>query len=211
MGYAGKLVEREQARVLRAEGLTMAEIATRLGVSRSSVSHWTRDVAFTPGPRHRGRAARPGGLQRARLAEIAALNQAGRERLGSLSEQAFLAAGAALYAGEGAKGDREVKFANTDPALVRLFCQWLRHFFVIEEARLRVRVYLHEGLDLEAAEAFWSDVTGVPRSQFRRAYRPLANPSIRHVRHVYGCVYVRYTCAETHRAVMGVVRALLLS
>ena len=211
MGYAGKVVQREQARVLRAEGLTMAQIAARLGVSRSSVSLWTRDVAFTPGPRHRGRAVRPGPLQRARLAEIEALDQAGRERLGSLSEQAFLAAGAALYAGEGAKGDREVKFANTDPALVRFFCQWLRRFFVIEEARLRVRVYLHEGLDLEAAEAFWSDVTGVPRPQFRRAYRPPANPSIRHVRHVNGCVYVRYTCAETHRAVMGVVRALLLS
>jgi hypothetical protein len=45
-----------------------------------------------------------------------------------------------LYAGEGSKTDGDVRFANTDPAMMRFFCAWLRHFFVIDEARLRVRV-----------------------------------------------------------------------
>ena len=39
----------------------------------------------------------------------------GIERIGTLSDDAFLAAGIALYAGEGAKTDGNVKFANTDP------------------------------------------------------------------------------------------------
>ncbi len=46
MGYRGKVAEQEQARGLRAEGYTMLEIATELGVSESSVSLWTRDVEF---------------------------------------------------------------------------------------------------------------------------------------------------------------------
>ena len=50
MGYRGKVREQEEARVLRAAGLTMPAIAERLGISRSSVSLWTRDVPFTPGP-----------------------------------------------------------------------------------------------------------------------------------------------------------------
>jgi hypothetical protein len=37
-----------------------------------------------------------------------------------LSDQAFLAAGVALYAGEGAKRDGAVNFANTDAAMARL-------------------------------------------------------------------------------------------
>lgn len=46
MGYRGKLVEQEEARRLRALGLTMPEIAAELRVSKGSVSLWTRDVAF---------------------------------------------------------------------------------------------------------------------------------------------------------------------
>jgi len=82
---------------------------------------------------------------------------------------------------------------------------------VIDESRLRVRVYLHEGLDLEAAERFWSQLTNVPRSQFNRPYRAKADASIRTNKHEHGCVYVDYHCSRTHREIMGVVRALLSS
>ena len=88
---------------------------------------------------------------------------------------------------------------------------WFRTFFEIDESRLRVRVYLHDGLDLEAAERFWSDLTGVPRSQFRAPYRAKADPTMRLTKHEYGCAYVRYSCSRTHREVMGLVRALLTS
>jgi hypothetical protein len=50
--------------------------------------------------------------------EIAALRAEGVARIGNLSEQAFLAAGTALYAGEGTKRDGTVSFANSDPKLV---------------------------------------------------------------------------------------------
>jgi len=126
-----------------------------------------------------------------------------------MGDEVFLAAGVALYAGEGAKTENAVKFANSDPAMVRFFCAWLRRFFVIDESRLRVSVYLHEGLDLDAAEVFWPQVTAIPRSQFRKSYRAVADPSIRHNKHEHGCAYVIYTCSRTHRAVMGLVRALL--
>jgi transcriptional regulator with XRE-family HTH domain len=166
MGYRGKLVVREQARALRAQGWTMPDIAAELGVSRSSVSMWTRDVVVEMGPR-RVRTPRPNRLRDARLAEIDAMNRLGLERLGALGEQAFLAAGAALYAGEGAKRDRWVGFTNSDPTIVGFFLAWLRAHFAIDEARLRVRIHLHEGLDLGAATAHWVAVTGVPVAQFR--------------------------------------------
>lgn len=209
MGYRGKVEEQAKARELRAQGLTLLDIATALGVSKSSVSVWVRDVEFTPSPRRTGARRRPHPAHEARLRQIEELNAEGIARLGALDDEAFLAAGVALYAGEGAKRDREVKFANTDPAMVRFFCAWLRRFFAIDEGRLRVRVYLHEGLDLDAAHAFWSEVTGVPVAQFRAPYRAVADPTIRSNRHVHGCVYVLYSCSSTHRRIMGLVRALL--
>ena len=210
MGYRGKLVARQQARQLRRAGLPLGEIAARLGVSKSSVSLWVRDVEFTPVPRvTRGRRRDPNALQRRKQGEIERLLEEGRARVGRLSEREFLIAGVALYAGEGTKRDGAVRFANSDPRMIVFFCYWLRRFFQVDESRLRVRLYLHEGLDLTAAIAFWSGLTGVPQSQFGKPYRAVPDPSIRHAKHVHGCVTLSYSCSATHRSVMGLVSALL--
>ncbi len=181
-------------------------------MSKSSVSIWVRDVPFTPSKRRHGPHRRPHAQRVAKLQQIEDLDAA-RPAPGSVrsSDDAFLIAGVALYAGEGAKRDASVAFANSDPGMIRLHCAWLRHFFDIDEARLRVRVYLHEGLDLEAAETFWSELTAIPRSQFHAPYRAIADPSIRRNKHEYGCATVVYSCTKTHREIMGLVRALLSS
>jgi uncharacterized protein YjcR len=210
MGYRGKLAERQQARQLRRTGLPLAEIAARLGVSKSSVSLWVRDVAFEPRPPvTRGRRRAPNALQRRKQAEIDRLLEEGRSRIGRLSEREFLVAGVALYAGEGSKGDGSVRFVNSDPRMVALFCSWLRHFYEIDETRLRLWLYLHQGLDLSAAIAYWSALTGIPESQFRKPYRAVPDPSIRRAKHVHGCITVSYSCSTTHRSIMGLVSALL--
>jgi transcriptional regulator with XRE-family HTH domain len=213
MGYRGKLAEQRQARQLRRAGLPLAEIAAALGVSKSSVSLWVRDVEFT-GPvvrSARGRRRDPNALQRRKQGEIdpLLLLEEGRARVGRLSEREFLIAGVALYAGEGTKRDGAVRFANSDPRMIVFFCYWLRRFFEVDESRLRVRLYLHEGLDLAATIAYWSMLTGVPPSQFVKPYRAVPDPSIRHAKHVHGCVTVSYSCSATHRSVMGLVSALL--
>jgi hypothetical protein len=211
MGYRGKLAERQQARQLRRAGLPLAEIAERIGVSKSSVSLWVRDVEFdTPVARvARGRRRDPNALQRRKQGEIDRLLEEGRARIGRLSAREFLVAGVALYAGEGSKRDGSVVFANSDPRMVAFFCSWLRHFFEVDESRLRVRLYLHQELDLAAAIAFWSELTGIPASQFVKPYRAVPDPSIRTAKHVHGCVGVRYSCSATHRSIMGLVGALL--
>ena len=209
MGYRGKVGEQTKARELRATGMTLPEIAHELGVSKSSVSLWVRNVEFVPGPRWRGRRLRPNALQLRKQAEIDELLEEGRRRIGELSEREFLVAGAALYAGEGAKRDGSVLFANSDPRMMAFFAEWLRRFFPIEESRLRVRIYLHEGLDLEAATTFWAEVTGVPAVQFGRGYRARPDPTIRTNKHEFGCAYLQYSCSRTHRSIMGLVAALL--
>ena len=211
MGYRGKLAEQQLARQLRRTGLPLAEIALRVGVSKSSVSLWVRDVEFATPVRSltRGRRRDPNALQRRRQAEIDRLLVEGRARIGRLSEREFLVAGVALYAGEGTKRDGALRFANRDPRMIFFYCCWLRRFFEIDESRLRVRLYLHEGLDLAASVSYWSALTAIPASQFGKPYRAVPDPSIRRAKHVHGCVTVSYSCSATHRCVMGLVNALL--
>jgi transposase len=63
MGYRGKVAEQERARELRAEAWALVEIANELGVSKSSVSLWVRDVEFTPNPRRASRRRGPSAAQ----------------------------------------------------------------------------------------------------------------------------------------------------
>jgi hypothetical protein len=212
MGYRGKVVEQEKARQLRAEGYSMDEIAALVGVSKSSVSLWTRDVPCPARPRRYASGVRSSHPQRlAKLRQIEELNELAVARIGQLSDHAFLVVGTALYAGEGSKSEGSVRFANSDPRMVAFFCAWLRRFFEIDEARLRLRLYLHEGLDLEAANAFWANITGIPEAQFGKPYRAVPDAGIRNNKHEHGCASVVYSCSRTHRAVMGLVRALLSS
>jgi predicted transcriptional regulator len=223
MGYRGMIEEQNLARELRAQAWTLAEIAHELQVNKSSVSEWVRGVEFDEQERRRrelerkasGTAAArqrgPNALQRRKQAEIQELNEAGRARIGTMSEREFLVAGVALYAGEGAKRDGSVRFANTDPRMIAFFCTWLRRFFEVDESRLRLRLYLHQGLDITAANEFWSDLTGIPLSQFGKPYRAVSNPAIRKAKHIFGCPSVVYSCSRTHRTVTGLMGALLSS
>jgi hypothetical protein len=134
VGYGGKVTEQQRARELRAQSWTLQDIAAELGVAKSSVSLWVRDIDFVARPRNRGhRAHAPHPFHVAKLAEIERCCQDGLARVGSLSEREFLVLGAALYAGEGSKTRDQVCFANSDPNLIAIFVAWLRRFFDVDE------------------------------------------------------------------------------
>jgi hypothetical protein len=218
VGYRGKAGERQRARELRAQAWTIGEIVAELGVSRSSVSVWVRDVDFDEaaraaraganrrlGARKRG----PNRLQQRKQAEIDRLLAEGVERIGRLSHRDLLIAGTALYAGEGAKRDG----SSGSPTAIRAWsccsASGCVGFFDVDESRLRVHLYLHQGLDLDRASSFWSDLTGIPLSQFGTPYRAVPDPSIRRSKHPLGCPAVRYASSVTHREITGLVHALL--
>lgn len=204
MGYRGKTTEQNQARDLRAQGWTIKEIEDELGVSRSSVSIWVRDVEVDPEVwaervktrRNHGWQKRKATFERKRAKRVDAARVEAERVLGRMTDRDLLIAGIALYAGEGSKRRGEVSFANSDPRMIATFLAFLRTHFVIDESRLRVHLYLHEGLDLDAAVAFWSRVTGISWTQFQKPYRAKPDPSIRTSKHPMGCPSVRYCCTK---------------
>jgi hypothetical protein len=82
--------------------------------------------------------------------------------------------------------------------MIAFYCDWLRRFFEIDGSRLRA-----------ASVAFWSELTGIPPTQFQKPYRAVPDPTIRHAKHVHGSVSIDYSCSATHRSIMGLVAALL--
>lgn len=212
-----------QARELRATGLNYKEIAAALGVSKSSVSLWVRDM---PRPERlnyeecRKRSAEGSRLyweteRPAREAQREEVRTAAAGQIGTLSQREILIAGAIAYWCEGAKSKphrrREyVAFINSDPGLIKFFLRFLAEAGV-EPAQLRFRVHIHETADVAAAEEFWRGVTGAGSPQFHPTGLKRHNP--RTVRKnvgtdYHGCLIIGVRqSADLYRRIEGWVRA----
>jgi hypothetical protein len=178
-----------QARQLRLRGMNYLEIAASLGVSKSSVSLWVRDLPTPAGLSSQERRKRSvEGFHRywategpAREARRAAVSASAAAGIGEMTDREILIAGAVAYWCEGTKNkphrraDRVV-FINSDAALIGFFLRFLDTADVTREA-LVFRVYIHETADVQAAQQFWLDVTGAHPSQFRRPALKRHNPS----------------------------------
>src|SRR6202050_4325531 len=169
---------RAKARELRGQGLSYDQIAAALGVAKSWVSLWVRDL---PVPERlsyaecRKRSAE--GARRywaaerlAREARRAMVRGAAAAQIGDLTSRELLIAGAIAYWCEGAKSkahrrsDR-VTFINSDPGLIRFFLRFLDATGTAR-ADLSFRIYIHESADVATAQRFWLEIR--PLSQDRR-------------------------------------------
>jgi DNA-binding transcriptional regulator YdaS (Cro superfamily) len=159
-----KTEARDEARRLRLEGASITEIENALGVSRSSVSRWVRDVEL--GPAQRARL-----IERVRLGPIvAAQRKAARARAVRQGYQeegrqfarerdATYAAGCMLYWAEGAKCRNAVQLVNSDPELIAYFAAFLRRHFDVKGERmtLKCNLFADHVERQQEIEDFWLD------------------------------------------------------
>ena len=179
---------RAKARELRVHGMDYQDIAAALGVAKSSVSLWVRDLP-TParlsyaecrkrsaeGARRYWAAERP-----AREALRIAAREAAAAEIGELTNRELLIAGAIAYWCEGSKNkpgpwNDQVIFTNSDPGLIRFFLRFLEAIGTSLSDAI-FRVYIHESADVESAQRFWLEVTGASADQFRTPYAEAPQP-----------------------------------
>lgn len=218
---------RQRARELRDEGKTYPEIAAQLGVSKSSVSLWVRDLpspTSTPEGKARSQERRTAAIRATwdrKHAEVDVERQRthdlARRQIGQMAERDVLLAGALTYWCEGEKAKpwrkvERVQFINSDPGLVRLFLRFLA-VAGVEPERIRFRVHIHERGDVPAAEAYWSDLTGFPAASFYRSSLKKHNPKTvrKNINDDYhGCLIITVLrSAELYRMIEGWVQGAM--
>lgn len=173
-----KKIERDRARALRRQGQSMAQIVRRLGVAKSSVSLWTRDVELTATQRsklsERGRSVES--VERRRHARL--INERAKRRIffeagvmevEAVSAENLFYLGAALYWGEGSKTKRgTVDFTNSDPRNIQIMMRYFKEICAVPDEKFRGHVILHPHLDSQRAEQYWSKISGIPRKNFHK-------------------------------------------
>jgi hypothetical protein len=158
--------------------MSMKEIERILGVSRSSVSLWVRDIELTkeqeaaltaqnPSRRY-GRNGWAANIERGRLRRRR-YQLAGRRR--AREGDPVYTAGCMLYWGEGWKCRGSVQLSNSDPEVIRFFARFLRECFGVSNDRMRIVCHLfadHSARQHEI-ENFWLGVADLPRSSLRKS------------------------------------------
>ncbi len=184
-----RVEERNRARELRRQGCSVGEIAKRLRCSKSSVSHWVRDIRLTPSQvrqlasnQARGRAFaadHPNSprqfWERVRRQYYEAAAKELPERHSSLLLKAV---GSALYWAEGRKCTTSlVGFSNSDPEMIALMMEFFKKICKVPESKFRGVVNIHPHLDADRAKEFWSKVSGIPLTQFHKTQTAVSRAS----------------------------------
>jgi transcriptional regulator with XRE-family HTH domain len=174
-----KTEAREAARRLRRdEGMALNAITRHLGVSKSSVSRWVRDIELRPdqhaalrllNPLYNAQLRGQGGRERSARASRSAAQQHGRE-LARRGDPLHLA-GCMLYWAEGAKTRNAVVFVNSDADMIELFLRFLRTSYGVPDDRVALSVNCHvsSGRDGSEITRWWLERLGLPEACARAA------------------------------------------
>ena len=164
-----KTAEREMARRLRREGgASIKEIARLTGAAQSSISRWVRDIELTEEQREALRIAAYHGHVKGRTMN-ARLRREARElaqsegRMFADNGDVLFVAGCMLYWAEGGKTRNQIKFTNSDPAMVSLFVRFLRKYWSLDDRDIRITCNLFaDHIERQhEIEAFWLDVASL--------------------------------------------------
>lgn len=209
---------REQAVAMRKDGRSYRGIREQLGVAKSTLSDWLKDVVLTEVHRERlamlqeqGRTKAANTNRAARLARRSAAIDGARAQIPNVAESELFVAGVVAYWAEGAKAkpwraDEWFTFVNSDPQMITLMLWWL-DLVGVANHRLILRVSIHESADVKAAEAFWQQLVGVGEDQFRKPTLKRHNPQTvrKHIGVDYhGCLIINVRrSTELYRQIEG--------
>ncbi|MER6311198.1 hypothetical protein [Streptomyces sp. NPDC001657] len=205
---------RAKARELRKQGRTYNEIVAELGVAKSSVSLWVRDLPKPKRSReamHRMSEARWAPYREARDRTIEETKAEAFNEIGKLSDRELFLIGVGLYWAEGSKSKphcrrERVVFINSDPGMVKTYLAWLA-LLGVERERLRFAVMIHESADVAAAERYWADLAGTDLANMCKTTLKKHNPKTvrKNVGEGYrGCLVIKVLqSADLYRRIEG--------
>jgi hypothetical protein len=67
-----------------------------------------------------------------------------------------------------------IELTNTNPAIIKIFVDFLREEMLVPNDKLRIQLQIHEGDNQQELEDYWSYITGVEKHNFNKTIvRPL--------------------------------------
>jgi AraC-like DNA-binding protein len=164
---------KEKAIKLRKKGYSYNMISEKLGISKSTLSCWFKEMPFTPNKQVIERIKRgpfkSGQIRHnQRVKDIAKIKGFAREELGMITGRDLWMVGLGLYIGEGSKAYEASQIINSDPEIIKLAIRWFNEVCKISNDNITITMYLYPDNDDKECINYWRKITGLPIKQFRK-------------------------------------------
>lgn len=170
---------KERAVFLRKSGTSIGVIERTLGVPRSTLSGWFRNIKLTKKQKAKIMKNASVIMSRARVKAVIWHNKQKENRILKAEEEAFLTlsrldiknkdtlelALSFLYMGEGAKKDL-TSMSNSNPLVLKFFIRCLKLLYDIETKDLKCNIHIRNDQSGELLKKYWSRELKIPIKNF---------------------------------------------
>lgn len=177
------IVIKNKAHSLRREGKSISEIAEKLNAPKSTVGVWCRNLKLgrrqiarlakrQESGSYKGRMKFLERVRKDRLIQTEKLRKEGINEVKNICKRDLFVAGIAMYLSEGATSEcsEEVSFTNSDFKAVLFMKKWFIKICGVTMDKFVVQIRINEAHKnkVKYAEKYWSEIIGVPLSQFTK-------------------------------------------
>ena len=206
-----KLKEKNQAIELRKKGKSYNEILNNIKVSKGTLSLWLRDIELTEQQkailligRQKSRYLGAKKRQQQRIDRTEKILREAQIEVKALCNNSFFVSGLMLYWAEGSKSPVEqVRFANSDPIMIKLMMKWFRNACKVPEEKFRIGIHIHNLHCRKDVEKHWSDITGIPLKRFVKTYVKTTSLGHRKNKLYNGVCTIRINNVDLFRRIHG--------
>ena len=187
--------DKKQAVKLRLIGNSYKQISDILGVPKSTLSSWLKDIYLSEKAQNKIQSR----LKSSSIAKLIARNknqsilakinhekickQAEKEAKKLFSDPLFLL-GTSLYWAEGYKQGaygskwKSIDFANSDSDMIKIMIKFFVKFLNVKKSEIKVQIMIHDKNNTENAENFWHKITGIPKENFIKTFSKISISSL---------------------------------
>ena len=169
-----------RAQHLRRKGYSVRKIERNLGIPRSTLSGWLRDIKLTDLQKKKLLRDWKEGLVTARKKAVLWHNNQKEERIKEAEKEALKTlAGiniedkkileltlSILYLGEGAKKSEETAIGSSDPLILKFFLTILRMLYKIDADKIKCQLNLRADQSPQEMRHFWATELNLPETNF---------------------------------------------
>jgi len=164
---------KEKAINYRKRGYSYRMISQELGLAKSTLSDWLREIPYKPNKKVIKRI----GLARLksadfkhkqRMADIITMRKIVKKELGQLTKRDLWLLGIGLYLGEGSKLYEYIRIINSDPEIIKVGLKWFRTVCGLKNENIIPRIHSYPDNNIKETINYWAKITNIPKKQFAK-------------------------------------------
>lgn len=173
---------KSEAILLRRKGLSIRAIEVKLGIPRSTLSGWFKDIKLTQAQKKKLYQNWLNALVKARKKAVLWHNTQKTKRIKQAENEAIEIlknldvsnkyilelALAILYLGEGSKANEETALGSSDPEILKFFLVCIEKIYNFNVRSIRCELYLRADQNAKKMKKFWAEELNLPLECFKQ-------------------------------------------